>query len=97
MLATPSVLVIARFAESVTVLTSVAELLVPLGSPMALAMLAVLLIDPVAVGLTLHDTVYVAVPPTGRPTPSLMLPLPLAPQLPPPPPAQVHVHVRPAG
>lgn len=88
----PSVLVMARSDVTRTVSVSVAELLPGVGSvtPTGAAMVAVLASEPVAVGLTDAESVYVAVPPTSRLTVSLMLPVPDGTQLEPADAVQVH-------
>jgi hypothetical protein len=55
------------------------------------ATLAVLLKAKVAAGFTVAIAVYVAVPPTGRLTVSLILPAPAGVHVPPPAPTQVQV------
>jgi hypothetical protein len=93
--AEPSVLVIERSALGARVSVSVAVLFTPLGSlpPAGAAIVAVLVIDPVAAAEMVPETVNVAVPAIARLTLALMVPLPDAGQL--EPAVAVHVHVTP--
>src|SRR5258708_7022607 len=81
----------ARSATAVMVSVSVALLLAGVGSvtPAGAAMVAVLLMVPLAPPATVALTVKVAVPPLSRLTAAAMLPLPLAGQLEPAEAAQV--------
>src|ERR1700687_2522359 len=81
----------ARSATAVMVSVSVALLLAGVGSvtPAGAAMVAVLLMVPLAPPATVALTVKVAVPPLSRLTEAAMLPLPLAGQLEPAEAAQV--------
>src|SRR4029453_8599197 len=92
-----TVLATAMSALRVTVSVSVALLLAVLGSPLAAVTVAVFGMDPLALGATEHEAVYVAEPPAGRLTLSLMLPDPAAVHVPPPAPGQVQLQVRLAG
>ena len=90
--ATPSVLVMLRSASGVRVSVSVELLLANAESvtPDGVAIVAVLVIEPLAFDAIVAFKVYVTVAPTGKFTVSEIEPEPLAAQAPPPDPLQVH-------